>query len=110
MRSRVRIHPISDQRGSLGSVQEVWGAPIPRWAEFLDPRRKLRDYGAGEEESGDMWARMHPHTPISPRDIVECTAGPEAGSNWRAVSVAHPRGKEVLVGLEVYSGPIEAAA
>ncbi len=91
----------------LASVELQWIESGRAWMELREPRRTLKDYGAGEAPSGEMEALGHLHTDIDVRDGIEVLSGPEAGSRWRVMTVDHPRGNSTHARLTVHNRTFE---
>lgn len=110
LRSRVRIRRPAETRAALGETATVYALAGGAWVEIGVPERRLRSYGAGELPQGSVGMEAHGGAGIEPRDVLEVSAGPEAGSRWTVESVHRPGNGRMLAVLAVLNEPPPAVA
>ena len=104
----VTVYRVSETRDPWGGTQTTWAAVYEGPAAVIPPnQRTIASYGAGEQPSGHMEVYLGKDADVQIRDGVHVTAGPEAGTKWRVVTVHTPRGHHTEARLEVYNGSFE---
>ncbi len=62
---------------------------------IVPPQLSLPIVGPAETSSGRVEFYLHKSIDLKDGDVLELTDGPDSPSEWRIVSVAHPRGHHV---------------
>lgn len=109
----VNLHRPNEARDEYGGTTTTYTAVITGTepnAALVPPKRRLRGYGAGEAPAGETELYVAADADVQRRDVVEVTAGPEAGTTWRVLDVHTPRGHHTEATVEFYTGELEAAA
>lgn len=102
-RSRVRIRRPGETRAALGETVATYAEVGYAWAEMAIPERRLRSYGAGELPQGSVGMETHAGAPVQTRDILQITAGPEAGTAWTVESIHRPGNGRAVAVLAIYN-------
>lgn len=94
-------------------TEDQYGDVIHTYAEaaviplaLVPPKLTLRDAGPGDQPAGRMEAYAAADAGLTRQDVLDVTAGPEAGTRWRVLSVAHPRGNHAEAVCEPFSGDL----
>jgi head-tail adaptor len=83
LKSRARVHRVSEWRDEYRQTRRGWTEVAETWAEVRPLKILLESYGAGEEARGTMELEAHGQTEMREDDIVEFYAGPMAYTQWR---------------------------
>jgi hypothetical protein len=103
-KSLVRIYRNDEATGTLKSGTTTWTPLGDEWAGFVPAFLTLRNYGAGEQPSGQREMELGSYSSVGMRYGLEVTGGPEAGTRWRVLAVDRSNPKATTVRAEPYNG------
>lgn len=99
--------PTEVSSGALADVVTTYpDVTVGLRVAITPPRLSLRDYGAGEQATGGADIYFEAGVDVRKRDVLVLTSGPEAGTNWRVLSVTGPRNHHGEAAVEPFTGSL----
>lgn len=83
LRSLATVWRPQEEDAALATVQTRFADAGRVWLGFGQGRRGIRDYGTGEQVDNATPATAHGRADVQRLDVLEITAGPEAGTRWK---------------------------